>query len=181
MYAVIESGGKQYRVELGSEIQVDRLEAQPGDSITLDRVLLIADDEAATVGRPLVDGAVVNADVVDQARGDKVVVFKYRPKARRRVKKGFRASLTTLRISDIAFGGTSAARDAAEGERRRERAEREAEKAVAAQAAADQALASRLAQASEEPQATPTTPKSLFSAAIRPATEVPCGCRYQVA
>jgi large subunit ribosomal protein L21 len=159
MYAVIESGGKQYRVELGSEIQVDRLDAQPGDSISLDRVLLVADDEAATVGRPFVDGAVVNADVVDQPRGEKVVVFKYRPKARRRVKKGFRASLTTLRISDIAFGGTSAARDAAEEDRRRERAEREAEKAAAQQAAADQALASRLAETTEKAPATSATPR----------------------
>ena len=99
MYAVIESGGKQYRVELGTEIQVDRLDVEPGDTITLDRVLLVADDEQAAIGRPFVDGAVVNADVVGQVRGDKVVVFKYRPKARRRVKKGFRASLTTLRIS----------------------------------------------------------------------------------
>src|SRR5262245_60402027 len=55
MYAVIESGGKQYRVELGSEIQVDRLEVQPGETITLERVLLVADDEQATVGRPFVE------------------------------------------------------------------------------------------------------------------------------
>jgi large subunit ribosomal protein L21 len=155
MYAVIESGGKQYRVELGSEIQVDRLDVAPGDAITLDRVLLVADEDAATVGRPFVDGAVVNADVVDQARGDKVVVFKYRPKARRRVKKGFRASLTTLRISDIAFAGTSAAKDAAKDERRREQAEREAEQAAAERAAADQALASRLAQAETSQEAAP--------------------------
>jgi large subunit ribosomal protein L21 len=159
MYAVIESGGKQYRVELGSEIQVDRLEAQPGDTITLDRVLLVADGDAATVGRPFVDGAVVNADVVDQARGEKIIVFKYRPKARRRVKKGFRASLTTLRISDIAFGGSSAATEAAKDERRREQADREAEEAAAQKAAADQALASRLAEAEVASDPETATPK----------------------
>jgi large subunit ribosomal protein L21 len=159
MYAVIESGGKQYRVELGTEIQVDRLEVQPGDTITLDRVLLVADEEQATVGRPFVEGAVVNAAVVDQARGEKVVVFKYRPKARRRVKKGFRASLTTLRISDIAFGGASAARDAAKDERKREQATRAAEQSAADQAAADQALAARLATAEPEAPAEAAPPK----------------------
>ena len=159
MYAVIESGGKQYRVELGSEIQVDRLDAQPGETITLDRVLLVADGEAATVGRPFVDGAIVNADVVDQPRGEKIIVFKYRPKARRRVKKGFRASLTTLRISDIAFGGASAAKEAAKDERRREQADREAEEAAAQKAAADQALASRLATAEPESDPETATPK----------------------
>ena len=60
MYAVIESGGKQHRVELGSEIQVDRLDVQPGDSITLDRVLLVADGDDAAIGRPVVDGATVS-------------------------------------------------------------------------------------------------------------------------
>ena len=113
MYAVIESGGKQYRVELGNEIEVDRLEVEPGQTIQLDRVLLVADGDAAEIGRPLVDDAIVNADVLRQDRGDKIVVFKYKPKARTRVKKGFRADLTVLRISEIAFGGRSAARDAA--------------------------------------------------------------------
>jgi large subunit ribosomal protein L21 len=170
MYAVIESGGKQYRVELGTEIQVDRLDAQPGDTITLDRVLLVADDEAATVGRPFVDGAVVNADVVDQARGEKIVVFKYKPKARRRVKKGFRASLTTLRISDIAFGGASAAKEAAKDDRRREQAERQAEEAAARKAAADQALASRLAEATTASEAEAAPPKRARSAKASAAT-----------
>ena len=170
MYAVIESGGKQYRVELGSEIQVDRLDAQPGETITLDRVLLVADGEAATVGRPFVDGAIVNADVVDQPRGEKIIVFKYRPKARRRVKKGFRASLTTLRISDIAFGGASAAKEAAKDERRREQADREAEEAAAQKAAADQALASRLATAEPEPDPETATPKRTRAAKSSTAT-----------
>ena len=73
MYAVIESGGKQHRVELGSEIQVDRLDVQPGDSITLDRVLLVADGEDAAIGQPVVDGAKVLAEVLGQDRGEKIV------------------------------------------------------------------------------------------------------------
>ena len=147
MYAVIESGGKQYRVDLGSEIQVDRLDVQPGDSITLDRVLLVADGDATTVGRPVVDGASVSAEVLRQERGEKVVVFKYKPKARTRVKKGARAELTRLRIADIAFGGKSAAEDAKASESQQAKAAKEAEKAAADKAAADQALAAKLATA----------------------------------
>ena len=75
MYAVIETGGKQHRVELGSEIQVDRLDVQPGDSITLDRVLLVADGDDAAIGQPVVDGASVSAEVVAQERGLKIIVF----------------------------------------------------------------------------------------------------------
>ena len=159
MYAVIESGGKQHRVELGSEIQVDRLDVQPGDSITLDRVLLVADGDDAAIGRPVVDGASVSAEVVAQGRGQKIVVFKYKPKARTRVKKGFRAELTTLRITDIAFGGKSAAKDAEKAEKAEAKRAKEAEKAEKAaaakaaeeQAAADKALAAKLA-AAEAPE-----------------------------
>jgi large subunit ribosomal protein L21 len=155
MYAVIESGGKQHRVELGSEIQVDRLDVQPGDSITLDRVLLVADGEEAAIGQPVVDGATVSAQVVGQGRGRKIVVFKYKPKARTRVKQGFRAELTTLRITDITLGGKSAAKDAekaakAEAKKAREVAKAEkaaAEKAAAEKAAADKDLAAKLAAA----------------------------------
>ncbi|CAN5575315.1 hypothetical protein BH24CHL9_BH24CHL9_05040 [soil metagenome] len=150
MYAVIESGGKQYRVQLGAEIQVDHLEVGAGDSITFDRVLLVADGDTTAIGQPHVDGAVVSADIVSQDRGDKIVVFKYRPKARRRVKKGFRAALTTLRISDITYGGQSAAEAAAHETAQREQAGKVAQEAAARKAAADQALAAKLAAEAEE-------------------------------
>ena len=159
MYAVIESGGKQHRVELGSEIQVDRLDVQPGDSITLDRVLLVADGDEAAIGQPVVDGAKVSAEVLGQDRGEKIVVFKYKPKARTRVKKGFRAELTTLRITDIAFGGKSAAKDAEKQQKAEAKKAKEAEKAAREaaakqaeeKAAADAELAARLAAAKEAP------------------------------
>ena len=109
MYAVIETGGKQYRVEVGTELEVELLDVEPGQSITLERVLLVADGAEATVGTPVVDGAAVEAEVLGATRGDKVIAFKYRPKARRRVKKGHRQELTVLRINDIRFGGKSAA------------------------------------------------------------------------
>ena len=110
MYAVIETGGKQYRVEVGTELQVELLDVEPGKTITLDRVLLVADGDQASIGQPLVANAAVSAEVVRQARGDKVISFKYRPKARRRVKHGHRQELTVLRISDITLGSKSAAK-----------------------------------------------------------------------
>jgi large subunit ribosomal protein L21 len=164
MYAVIESGGKQFRVELGTRIQVDRLDAQPGDSITLERVLLVADGDATAIGQPVVDGASVSAEVLGQDRGEKIVVFKYKPKARTRVKKGFRSELTTLRISDIAFGGKSAAKDAEASESKKAKAEqaaaRDAEKAAAEKAAADKELAAKLAAAATSSEAAEAKPKA---------------------
>ncbi len=146
MYAVIETGGKQYRVEVGSEIAVEYLDVQPGQTLDLDRVLLVADGDDTAIGRPLVDAARVSASVVRQDRADKVIVFKYRPKARRRVKHGHRQEQTILRVSDIIHGDRSALQQADLARTERERlAAAEAEEA-AAQAAADQALAEKLSQ-----------------------------------
>src|SRR5882672_5623496 len=145
MYAVIETGGKQYRVEVGTELEVELLDVEPGKTITLERVLLVADGADASIGRPLVDGAAVSAEVVRQDRGEKVIAFKYRPKARRRVKKGHRQELTILRITDVRLGGRSAAEEVREA-RDKEQVERERiERAAARQAAADAELAARLA------------------------------------
>src|SRR6476646_6849886 len=90
MYAVIETGGKQYRVEVGTELAVELLDVQPGDAITIDRVLLVADGADTAIGRPLVADAVVSAEVLRQDRGPKLISFKYRPKARSRTKNGHR-------------------------------------------------------------------------------------------
>jgi len=162
MYAVIETGGKQYRVEVGTELQVELLDVEPGKTITLDRVLLVADGDQASIGQPLVANAAVSAEVVRQARGDKVISFKYRPKARRRVKHGHRQELTVLRISDITIGSKSAAKaeEKAADEKRTEREELEA--AAAQKAAADAALAEQLAsrtKATETETATEAKPK----------------------
>ena len=121
MYAVIETGGKQYRVEVGTELQVELLDAEPGKTITIERVLLVADGDESTIGQPLVADAAVSAEVLDQTRGPKLISFKYRPKARSRVKKGHRQELTVLRIADITLGGKSAAKDGREGRRARPR------------------------------------------------------------
>ena len=147
MYAVIETGGKQYRVEVGSEIEVEYLDAEPGQTLELDRVLLVADGDATAIGRPLVDEAHVSASVVRQDRGDKVVVFKYRPKARSRVKHGHRQELTVLRVADIVHGSRSALRLAEAAKTERERLEAAAAEEAAERAAADKALAEKLASA----------------------------------
>jgi large subunit ribosomal protein L21 len=158
MYAVIETGGKQYRVELGNEIEVDRLDVDPGQTIELDRVLLVADGAEAAIGKPVVDGARVHANVVRQDRGEKLIVFKYRPKARTRVKNGHRAELTVLRIADIAWAGRSAAEEGKKAAAEQARAADAAKKAAAEKAAADQALAAKLAEsAAPKPAATSAT------------------------
>lgn len=149
MYAIIETGGKQYRVELGSEIQVDRMTAEPGSTLDIDRVLLVADGDTASIGAPTVVGALVRADVVRQDRGEKIQVFKYKPKARRRVKKGHRQDLTVLRIADIQLDGKSAAKDAQTAQEAERRERQKQEKQAAEQAEADKALADKLAEQAE--------------------------------
>jgi large subunit ribosomal protein L21 len=155
MYAVIETGGKQYRVEVGTELEVELLDgAEAGQSITLDRVLLVADGDEASIGRPLVADAAVHAEVVGRDRGEKLIVFKYRPKARSRVKKGHRQDHTVLRITDVRLGSKSAA-EAVRKQQEQDRSERDRlQEAAARQAAADAALAAKLAKESKsEPKA----------------------------
>ncbi len=154
MYAVIESGGKQFRVELGSEIEVERVNAEPGETVAFEQVLLVADADEASIGRPLVDGARVSATVVRRDRAAKVTVFKYRPKARRRVKHGHRQDFTLLRVLDIVLGEKSAARQAEDTRRERDQSRAAAEEQAARQAAADQALAERLTREADSEKAT---------------------------
>jgi large subunit ribosomal protein L21 len=155
MYAVIETGGKQYRVEVGTELEVELLDVEPGQSITLERVLLVADGAEAAIGTPLVDGAAVDAEVVGATRGDKVIAFKYRPKARRRVKKGHRQNYTVLRIADIRFGGKSAASTEAKAKDAKKTERERLEEVAAKQAAADAALAAKLNVAADAPAEKP--------------------------
>jgi len=172
MYAVIETGGKQYRVEVGTELEVELLDVEPGNTITLDRVLLVADGDDASIGQPLVANAAVSAEVLRQTRGDKVIAFKYRPKARRRVKKGHRQDLTVLRISDITLGSKSAAKTEkkASDEARTERTR--LEEAAAQQAAADAELAAKLA-ARTKPVETDAKPKRGRAKAADSKAEAP--------
>jgi large subunit ribosomal protein L21 len=146
MYAVIETGGKQYRVEVGTELEVETLDAEPGDAITLDRVLLVADGDEASIGRPLVADAAVHAEVLRRDRGEKLIIFKYRPKARSRVKKGHRQNHTVLRITDVRLGSRSAAEAVRKAEQEATSDRKRLEEAAARQAAEDAALAAKLAE-----------------------------------
>ena len=101
MYAVVKTGGKQYRVSPGDTIEVEKLPHEVGDSIELDQVLLVVDGPAAKIGRPLVEGARVKATVTRQAKGRKVIVFKYRSSKRYRRKNGHRQNYTRLRVDEI--------------------------------------------------------------------------------
>ena len=149
MYAVIETGGKQYRVEVGTQLEVELLDVEPGATINLDRVLLVADGDTASIGRPVVADAQVSAEVVSQIRGPKTISFKYRPKARSRVKKGHRQELTVLRISDIVLAGKSAAADSKKAADAAKTERNRLEEAAATQAAKDAELAAKLAVTAE--------------------------------
>ncbi len=100
-FAIVESGGKQYRAVEGTTIDVDRLAHEVGKSFDFDRVLLMADGDTVMVGTPVVNGIKVSATVVDHVKGPKVVSFKYRPKKRIRVKGGHRHQYTRLKIDFI--------------------------------------------------------------------------------
>jgi len=107
MFAVIKSGGRQYKVSVGQKIEVNRLPVEDGEQVTFDEVLLIADADRSFVGTPYVAGASVVTTAVKQARGEKLTVFRYKAKKRFRHKRGHRQELTILSIDDILSEGKS--------------------------------------------------------------------------
>ena len=105
MFAVVRTGGKQYRVAPEDVIQVERLAAEAGQTIELSEVLAIGDNDSVSLGRPLVDGARVAATVVEHKRGDKIIVFRKKRRKNFRRKRGHRQDLTVLRIDEILAAG----------------------------------------------------------------------------
>jgi large subunit ribosomal protein L21 len=101
VYAIIRTGGHQYRVAPGDTIEVERLEAEPGSQVELGEVLMVSNDDGVQVGTPLVDGARVIATVLRQGKGKKLIVFKFKSKKRYRRKTGHRQNLTMLAIKEI--------------------------------------------------------------------------------
>lgn len=101
MYAVVTSGGKQYRVEAGSTLTLERLDGEPGASFIFDRVLLIGDGDEVTVGTPVVAGASVSATVLGEVLGPKLVIFKFKQKVKYRRRTGHRQHLTRVRVDEI--------------------------------------------------------------------------------
>jgi large subunit ribosomal protein L21 len=104
VYAIVESGGRQYRAEEGQSFSVEKLPYEVGEQIELSSVLLLADDAGVQIGQPTVPGASVKATVVDQYRGKKIFVWKYKPKTRYRRRMGHRQSYTLLRVDEIVAG-----------------------------------------------------------------------------
>ena len=113
MYAVVKTGGKQYRVAKDDTILVEKLEADEGAQITLDEVMMLGDGETVTVGRPTVANAFVEAQVVSQTRGPKIMIFRRKRRKNHRRLQGHRQDLTLLKITDISTSGKPAAKAAA--------------------------------------------------------------------
>ena len=100
MYAIIVTGGKQYKVEQGDEIMVEKLDAEVGDTVSFD-VLMMADGDAVTIGKPTLSGVAAKAEVVEHGKGKKVIVFKYKPKKNIRKKQGHRQPYTKVKVLSI--------------------------------------------------------------------------------
>jgi large subunit ribosomal protein L21 len=155
MYAVLSSGGKQYRVEAGTTLMLERLDGAPGvagDQVTFDRVLLIGDGDDVTIGTPTVAGASVSATVLGEALGPKLVIFKFKQKVKYRRRTGHRQHMTRVRID--AINPTVAKRPAA-------KAQAEAEEAPVAP------------QKAEKPAPRTAKPRAKKAAAAEPAAEKP--------
>jgi large subunit ribosomal protein L21 len=101
LYAVIKTGGKQYKVNEGSILKVEKLEAQPGDRIKLDQVLMIGDDAGVKIGDPLVANASVTVEVLEQGRAKKIIVYKYKKRKNYHKKQGHRQPFTKIKVEKI--------------------------------------------------------------------------------
>lgn len=101
MYAVVEAGGKQYKVTSGDFLQVEKLRADEGSEVKLDKVLAVVTDDRTVLGKPYVEGASVSAEVVGSGKEKKILVFKQKPRKGHRKLRGHRQEFTTLKIKDI--------------------------------------------------------------------------------
>jgi len=101
MYAVIKTGGKQYKVAAGDYLKVEKLEGDVGSKVVIDKILMVADGDNITIGSPLVAGAKVNATVLSHGKGDKVMIFKFHRRKHYRKTQGHRQSYTEIQIDDI--------------------------------------------------------------------------------
>lgn len=116
MFAIIKNGGRQYKVAVGDKLEVNRLAVEDGAEIRIEEVLLISDADRTLVGAPFVKDAAVLATVEGQSRGEKLVVFRYKPKKRIRHRRGHRQDLTVLSINDIIADGKSLLSDKKDAE-----------------------------------------------------------------
>jgi large subunit ribosomal protein L21 len=163
MFAVVTTGGKQYRVEAGSELLIERVSGDAGSTITFDRVLLVGEGDDVTVGTPTIDGASVTGTVIGEALGPKLVVFKFKQKVKYRRHAGHRQHLTRVRIDEIAAKGRSS---------KAKEPERAAKETAAAEAPAKATRKPRArttsAKADEAPAAEAEKPKRTRKAPAKP-------------
>ena len=110
MYAVIKTGGKQYKVEAGATLKVEKLLGDVGSKVVIDKVLMINDGDNTTIGAPLVAGATVSATVLSHGRADKVMIFKFRRRKHYRKTQGHRQSFTEIQIGEILAAGQAASK-----------------------------------------------------------------------
>jgi len=146
MYAVVNSGGKQYKVQQGEVLRVEKLSGDVGSSVTFDRVLMFSDGENVSIGQPLLDGVSVEGHIVEQGKAKKIIVFKYKRRKRFRRKKGHRQEFTAIQIDSIKAKG---AKDAKGAEPKAEAKEPEAPKAAPKKEPAKKAPAKKAAPKKE--------------------------------
>ncbi len=131
MFAVIRTGGKQYRVQKGDILEIERLEAEAGEVITFDEVLLVDDGENTLIGTPLVENARVKAEVIENFKGEKVIIFKKKRREQYKRKKGHRQLLSRVRIDEIITSVKEAEvkeKEKIEGEQKKGKVEGEAKR-----------------------------------------------------
>lgn len=129
MYAVIASGGKQYRVEEGQVLHLEKLPQEEGETVTFDQVLLVADGDNVTVGSPMVEKANVSAEILSQERGDKIHIVKFRRRKHHMKRTGHRQYLTKVKITGINASGGAAAKPKAAAAKPKKEAKPEATQA----------------------------------------------------
>jgi large subunit ribosomal protein L21 len=182
LYAVVRTGGKQYRVQEGRSVTIERLPGEPGDTVELADVLLMADGDAITVGAPVIEGARIVGTIAEQGRAKKIIVFRYKAKTRARKKNGHRQHFTKLIIDDILAPGqqpkpkaAAVAAPAEDEAPKSRRARKPATAAATAPAAAAAAPAEDEAPKSRRTRKASTTaaPAAEASAETAPVAEKP--------
>lgn len=180
MFAVVKTGAKQYKVAAGDVIKVEKLEGEAGAKVTLDHVLMVGDDKGVKVGTPTVSGTVVTAEILEQARAAKIIVFKKKRRHNYRRTKGHRQEQTVLRIVEIGKGAAkkAAAKKAAPKKEEAAKAEKTEDKPAAKKKAAPKKAAPKKAEekkaapkkaAAKKPAAKKAAPKK--TAAKKPAAK----------
>ncbi len=163
MYAVVNTGGKQYKVRQGEVLRVEKLSGEVGSPVTFDRVLMFSDGENVSIGQPVLDGVSVEGHIVEQGKAKKIIVFKYKRRKRFRRKKGHRQEFTAVQIDSISAKGTKAAKGAEpEAEAKAEVKEPGAKKAAPKKETATKAETKKAApkkEAAEKTKAKKAAPK----------------------